>query len=166
MRLILYLGIAAFLISSCSGGTGPIYSVPPLQQGQAQLVIYHPSGEFVGSVPLGDGPDVKVNSKIVCGLLNSRFFVTSVEPGTVTVSSTKALAIGTSVLSINAQKNKRYFIRITWNNGIVAATAGAGLIGEAAATGASSNGGPFVIELVDEQTATSEVSPLHMANCK
>lgn len=148
MKSNIVLAMCSMLtLAGCGGPNGPTYASlekHKLSSGKAELVVYHPNGEFTGSVPLGSGPDVKVNGKTVCSLPNGSFFVTSVAPGDTSVSSTKALAIGTSTLNITAKPNNRYFIRVTWNGASVWGTAGAGLAGEVIANSTSSNGGPFV----------------------
>lgn len=155
--------ILSLLVSGCAGGAGPIYSASELEgpaKGLAQVVIYHPSGEFTGSVKLGSGPDVKVNGKVVCSLPNSSFFVTSVQPGETHISSTKMFAVGTSILDINTAANTRYYVRITWNGTKILA----GEIGEIATQGQSYRSGPFVIEHVDERSANAELQSLRMAD--
>lgn len=152
------------LLAACSGGAGPSYSsMPPLklEKGMAQLVIYHPSGEFTGSIGVGSGPNIKINGKVVCSLPNSSFFITDVSPGEVHISSTKLLSVGTSFLDLNTQPNKRYYVRITWNGTKLVA----GQIGEVLTQGESYRNGPFIIEHVDEQPAKEELQSLNMNNC-
>lgn len=161
---ILALTLGALALSACSVN-GKIYSQKPTEEGKTQLVIYHPSGELIGSIPLGSGPDVKVNGQTVCGLPNSSYFIYEVEPGSVTVSSTKALAIGTSSVSFKSQPDKRYYVRITWDSDKVWAGAAGGLIGEAISEGVSSNSGPFAITLIDENVAKNELAALKRGPC-
>ncbi len=162
MRKALFFLGGLFTLSACSTPVGQSYAPTPIKPKTAQLVIYHPS-EFVGSVNIDGGSDVKVNGQVVCALPNSEFFVTSNEPGKTQISSTKLLEAGTSTLDIKTQANQRYFIRITWNGN---KTAG-GVIGEFLAQGVNYRAGPFVIEQVYPDTAMQELKRLvKVGECK
>lgn len=157
--------ILLMVLAGCSGVSNIPYVPSSPNKGMAQIVIYHPSGEFTGLVPISSGPNVKINGKVVCQLPNSSFFVASVNPDKYIISSTKMFSIGTSSLDIKTQPNKRYFVRITWNGTKVWSTVGFGLMGEGVAETLSPPSGPFIIESVDEKSATSELKSLNMVNC-
>ena len=163
MRYIYLLFLALLTNCSSTGGNYSSLPNPKLEKGMAQLIIYHPSGEFTGSI--ASNPDVKINGEVACGLPNGAFFSKSIKPGSVSISSTKTFSIGTSHLDLNVQSNKKYYIRITWNDGKVLSTVGFGLIGGAVAEGVSSHSGPFVIENVTEETAKGELPNLSQSLC-
>lgn len=144
------------VLTGCGAG-GPLYSEKPIERDKAQLVIYRPQ-QIVGSVSVSAGPDVKINGKTACSLPNSAYFVSSVPEGNIEISSTKMLAIGTSRLKMEIQANKRYFVRITWNE----EKAMLGLLAEAI----SQHSGPFIIEQVNEETAKSDMIDLKMSMCE
>lgn len=147
------------LLSACSA-TGSVYSEPEKPKADmAQIIVYHPSGEFTGS--LGGSPNVKFDGQTVCSLPNGSYFTKSVSPGPLTISSTKMLSIGTSSLTLQTKPNQRYYIQITWNGSKVWSEAGAGLIGEAFTEVSSSNSGPFVIE----STHNPDLSELKESIC-
>jgi len=155
----IFLGIAAFLISSCSGGTGPTYHQADIESHKVQLVIYHPA-ENIGSLHIGAGPDVKINDVVACALPNGSYFVTSAKPGNISISSDKTMMIGTSHLTFRAQAGKRYYVRVTWSQ----TRAYTGLIGQAISGAA--NYGPFDIEIASEETALPELANIKAAICR
>jgi len=144
------------LLSACSA-TGPTYSSLDssprrLAAQNVELVVYRPSSFAL----MARAPDVEINGVNTCELSNGSFFTREIELRSVAITASLWDMPGTSRLSFKPQAGKRYFVRVSTD--VVG-----GYIGLAIAEGASSRGGPFVIDLLDEQAALPELQPLKMS---
>ncbi len=151
------------LLSACSA-TGPTYSSLDssprrLAAQNVELVVYRPSSFAL----MARAPDVEINGVNTCELSNGSFFTREIELRSVAITASLWDMPGTSRLSFKPQAGKRYFVRVSTDGGKLTAGVIGGYIGLAIAEGASSRGGPFVIDLLDEQAALPELQPLKMS---
>ena len=143
-----------FTLSACSA-VGPLYK-NDLHNGQ--VVIYRPSG-WTGAAT---GWDVEINGTLHCNLHYASYFIADVPEGPVKLSSSIWSAPGTSRLSFNASPKEKYYVRLEADGAKAASTVLAGVAGMVAAEGASSTGGPFLFNVVDESNAVMELQGLRL----
>jgi hypothetical protein len=152
--------IASFLLAGCSANGPPYSSVEqslPAKQGMAELVIYRPSA-FTGSMGT---QEIDLNGSKLCSMPTASFITKYVDPGKATISAPKWS--GTSDVSFTSQPGHKYFVRIDWDQSKLLGDV-TGIIGQGIAEATSSHAGPYLIELIDEQTARGEVSSLKMVS--
>lgn len=156
-----FILVAALMALSGCTSTGPVYSSlkpgrPP--SGMAQVIVYETSSLRLSPIY------VDMNGESACAL--SGFFVKDVPAGPVTLSSSIWDMPGTSRLTIDAKPGKRYYVKFQMDTGKSLGFGAFGLLGAAVAEGASSHGGPYLIEAIDEKIATEELQSLKKADCK
>ena len=162
MRSTIITSIAALLLLAGCSVTGPTYSsvsneITSPEKGLSQLIIYRPDA-FVGQAV---SFEISTNSANTCGLQNGSFYVSNVKDGPVDITGTYWGMPGTSQMSFNAKKDGKYFIRVAWNDG--KAWSGVfGVVGMGVAEATSSHSGPFLIDILDEQSAEPELQQLKM----
>lgn len=151
--------IILLLLAGCA--QGPQWSAPPtVEHGKAQIVLFEPKSLRLSSTA------VDLNGQHGCDVAAGGYFVLNVPPGEQTLSASIWDMPGTSRLTVNAKAGQRYYVRLDYDFGKGAAFGGLGLPGALAVEGASSHGGPFTIELIDQKTALDALPSMHAMSCQ
>jgi hypothetical protein len=140
---------------------GSAIAVGAPRPGTAQLVVYRPSA-FIASMR---SPDVEVNGAPTCDLTNGGSFLREIEPGPASVSLSHWDMPGTSQVSFQAEAGKTYYIRATVNDDKMAAGMFLGIVGMLAAEAASSDKGPYKLDLLNEAIARKELGATNVKLC-
>jgi len=159
------LCISALSLSACASASGPGYlqtvSTAAIASDQSELIIYRPSG-FTYAVRT---PNIEVNGMPTCDLPQGGFFRKNVSPGTTTIATSLFDMPGTSRSSFKTEAGKRYTVRVSPEGAKAMTGALLGIVGTLAAEAASGRGGPFQIDLIQEEMAATELALSKMAKC-
>lgn len=152
MRYVILL----LVLAGCAA-SGPAFNEAALPvDSNSTLVIYRPSGYTGAAV----GWDVDVNGKTHCNLHNGSFYIDSVTPGKIDLTSEIWSAPGTTRLSFIGKPRTVYYVRLEADGGKAASAILGGAAGMFIAEGVSSTGGPFLFTLVDKQEALPTIADL------
>lgn len=170
MRSILLLAVA---VAGCSASGPPLTAVQSIPD-SAQVVVVRPRTIVFSA----RSPDVHVNGRMACDLTNGGAFSRQVPPGEVRIATVNGFDMaGVSTLSFPAEAGGTYYVvvtpdrdrmvRMAIGSTLGALAAGGGAVGaaaggtltaavvakKAAASRTVSQGGPFLVDLIDEEAA-------------
>lgn len=150
--------VVLFLLAACTA-TGPSFNEGNLPKGNgATIVIYRPYAPLA----LAGYFDIDINGQKTCNLYPDGFFVRSGLYKDVTISSSIFDQPGTSRIVIPTKPKHVYYVSMEINNDKQMISVFSGLIGRLATEGSSSQSGPFIFTLVDEEKAKQDLSKLRL----
>lgn len=119
--------LASLLMLNACAASGVPFEPSPPPKSMASLVVYRPSVYAANATNT-----LKVNGhEVGCRLLGGGYVIVPVQPGQVTLTTTKWGDFGTSSYSLHTVPGKLYPVRVQLNHALMAAAIGAGLIGSA-----------------------------------
>lgn len=143
-----------FLLANCA--SGPVYSGIEQPKNTAKIVVYRPGNYFnsLGTYWL------EFNGKEVCDIHNAAFMVRDVEPGSLTISSSKFGALGTSRITLTAKAGETVYVKEEINGDKMFSGIFGGMIGSATSEAISENAGPVYLGTVNPDLAKAELQGL------
>jgi hypothetical protein len=160
----LFIVLFSVLITGCAA-TGPGYlqttSESSIPANRAELIFYRPSGFILSA----RSPSIEISGQSSCDLPQGGFFKKNVQSGNINISTSLWDIPGTSRLNFQATAGERYAIRVSPDTGKVMSGALFGYAGLIIAEATSSRGGPFQMDLMRVESATTELSKTKMVSC-